>query len=74
MRHPQAARFDELTFDEVLARKLKVMDAAAMGLCRDHELPVLVFDGRTPDALTRIARGDKVGTRIASVAANGGAR
>lgn len=71
--NPQAKRFEELTFDEALARNLGVMDAAAMSLCRDNGLPVLVFDGRSPDALTRIVRGDKVGTRIALAAANGGA-
>ena len=69
---PQATRFEELTFDEALARNLGVMDAAAMGLCRDNGLPVLVFDGRAPDALTRIVRGDKVGTRIALATADEG--
>ena len=62
---PDAERFDELTFDEALARRLGVMDATALCLCRDNDLPVVVFDINAPDALTRIASGDKVGTRIA---------
>ena len=61
---PGAVRFDELTFDDALARDLKVMDATALCLCRDNGLPVVVFDMNAPDALTRIACGDKVGTRI----------
>ncbi len=61
---PDAERFDELTFDDALARRLQVMDAAALCLCRDNDLPVVVFDINAPDALTRIASGDKVGTRI----------
>lgn len=61
---PDAVRFDQLDFDEALARGLKVMDATALCLCRDNGLPVTVFDINAPDALTRIASGDKVGTRI----------
>lgn len=61
---PDAARFDELTFDEALTRRLGVMDATALCLCRDNALPVVVFDINAADALTRIASGDKVGTRI----------
>lgn len=59
-----AVRYDELTFDEALERRLGVMDATALCLCRDNALPVVVFDINTPDALTRIASSDKVGTRI----------
>ena len=63
---PQAVRFDELDFDEALGRGLKVMDATALCLCRDNALDVVVFAIDAPDALTRIAKGDKVGTRIVS--------
>ncbi len=66
MIDPGAIRFDELDFDEALARGLAVMDATALCLCRDHGLPVIVFDHSVPGALTRITRGDKVGTRIAT--------
>ncbi len=64
---PDAVRFDRLTFDEALARNLEVMDATALCLCRDNGLTVVVFDMNSPDGLTRIASGDKVGTRIVPV-------
>lgn len=64
MTDPDAERFDELDFDQALARGLQVMDATALCLCRDNALPVIVFDMNAPGALTRIVRGDKVGTRI----------
>ena len=59
-----AQRYDRLDYAEVLAQELAVMDLAAVCLCRDHDLPIIVCDVTEPDALTRIARGDKVGTRI----------
>ena len=59
-----AQRYDRLSYADVLAQELAVMDFAAICLCRDHDLPIVVCDGAEPDALTRIARGDKVGTRI----------
>ena len=59
-----AQRYDRLDYGEVLAQELGVMDFAAICLCRDHDLPIIVCDVAEPDALTRIARGDKVGTRI----------
>lgn len=61
---PSATRYDELTFDETLAARLGVMDLTAICLCRDHDMPVVVFDMHTKGALTAIINGDKVGTRI----------
>ena len=61
---PDAARYDQLTYDEVLAQQLGVMDLTAICLCRDHEMPLVVFDMNTKGALTAIINGDKVGTRI----------
>ncbi|MEJ2087492.1 MAG: UMP kinase [Gammaproteobacteria bacterium] len=63
---PEAERFDELSYDEVLSRRLGVMDLTAMCLCRDHDMPLVVFDMNTKGALTAIINGDKVGTRIAA--------
>lgn len=68
VQDPAAQRFDALTFDEVLARNLGVMDLTAICLCRDQGLSVLVFDLATPNALTRIVKGEKIGTRIAMMA------
>ena len=61
---PSAERFDALSYDDVLRRRLRVMDMTAVTLCQEHALPVVVCNVAEPDALTRVARGAKVGTRI----------
>jgi uridylate kinase len=53
---PEAIRFDQLTYDEVLSRKLKVMDLTAITLARDSRIPVIVFSIRSPGALTSVAK------------------
>lgn len=63
-KDPSARRFETLTYDETLNLQLGVMDLTAICLCRDHDMPVVVFDMRTKGALTAIINGDKVGTRI----------
>lgn len=60
----RAQRLPELTYRDVLDRRLRVMDLTAITLCEEHDLPVVVCDVGEPGALTRVARGDKVGTRI----------
>jgi uridylate kinase len=65
---PTATRFEALTFDEVLERDLKVMDLTAICLCRDHGMPLVVFDLGAEGALTRLVKGDKVGTRVGPAA------
>ncbi|MEM7220063.1 MAG: UMP kinase [Pseudomonadota bacterium] len=62
--NPQARKFDELSYTEVLNRELGVMDLTAICLCRDHSMPLVVFDMNEPGALTRIVAGDRVGTLI----------
>jgi uridylate kinase len=64
LKDPAATRFESLTYDETLNLQLGVMDLTAICLCRDHDMPVVVFDMRTKGALTAIINGDKVGTRI----------
>jgi uridylate kinase len=59
-----ARRFDTLSYDEVLERNLQVMDLTAICLCRDHAMPVIVFDMEAAGALTRLVQGEKVGTRV----------
>jgi uridylate kinase len=59
-----ARRFDHLGYDEIIARDLKVMDMTAICLCRDHKMPIVVFDMNATGALQRIASGDRVGTLI----------
>jgi uridylate kinase len=53
---PEATRLDRLTYDEVLSRKLKVMDLTAITLARDSRIPVIVFSIRSPGALTSVAK------------------
>ncbi len=59
MRDPMAVRYSELSFDEALEKHLSVMDAAAFSLCRDNQLPVIVFNFSSPDSLERVIQGDE---------------
>jgi len=63
-KHPNARRFDKLSYDEIIAKDLRVMDLTAICLCRDHQMPVVVFDMGTPRAIARIAAGETIGTWI----------
>ncbi|MBK8190883.1 MAG: UMP kinase [Vampirovibrionales bacterium] len=63
-QHDDAQKFDTLTYDEVLIRGLKVMDATAVSLCKDTRLPLLVFDFNEPHAIRKILQGEKLGTFI----------
>jgi uridylate kinase len=61
---PEAKRFESLTYDEVLARNLQVMDTAAFALCRDQNVPIRIYDMMQPGALMRILRGEPLGTLV----------
>lgn len=61
---PTARRFERLTDDDVLARDLKVADATAISLCRDNDLPLLVFDLLVEGNIARAVRGEKIGTLV----------
>jgi uridylate kinase len=64
-KDPSARRYDELTYDEALSKRLGVMDQTAMVLCRDHGMKLCVYDMSAPGALLKIVRGDTaVGTRV----------
>lgn len=64
VQEPTARRYEQLGFRQVIADDLQVMDIAAIVLCRDHGLPIRVFDLDARGALTRICRGESVGTLI----------
>lgn len=66
IKFPDAERYDRLTFDEVLEKKLGVMDLTAICLSRDHNLPVRVFDMNKKKALFNIMVGENEGTLIES--------
>jgi len=62
--HPDAVRFDELPYIEVLNRGLKVMDNTAISLCMDNDLPIIVFNMEKPGNIERALRGEPVGTIV----------
>jgi uridylate kinase len=64
--NPAATRYTRLTFDRVLSEKLNVMDATAIVLCRDNNVPLQVFNLLNPGDLVRIIDGDDVGTVVAN--------
>lgn len=64
MKDPSATRYTTLTFDEVIAKKLMVMDATAVVMCRDHRIPLKIFDINRDGDLIRIMRGEDVGTTV----------
>jgi uridylate kinase len=64
MINPNAVRYAHLTFDKVLTEKLNVMDATAVVMCRDNRLPLRVFNLNNAGDLTRIVRGEDVGTAV----------
>ncbi len=64
--HTDATRFQKITFDEAIVKQLKVMDATALTLCRDQNLPICVFSIFKPGALKRVVLGDNEGTLVHS--------
>jgi uridylate kinase len=64
LKNPAAVRYSTLTFDRVLNEKLNVMDATAIVMCRDNHLPLRVFNLNNSGDLTRIVRGEDVGTSV----------
>ena len=64
VKFPEATRYDRLTFDEALDQRLDVMDATALVLCRDHDMPLRVMNVFEPGAVMRLVMGDNVGSLI----------
>jgi uridylate kinase len=64
--HPDAIKYDVLTYDEILGQRLEVMDATALTLCMDNDIPILVFDLFDEGSLGQIVRGEKVGSVVRS--------
>lgn len=62
--NPDAKRYETVTFDEAIHKNLKVMDATALTLCRDQNLPICVFSIFKADALMRVVLGENEGTRV----------
>ena len=62
--NPDAIRYDTLHYDEVIERKLQIMDTAAIVLCRDHNVPLRIFNLNKPGALMQIMQGENIGTLV----------
>lgn len=63
-KHADAVKFDTITGDDVLRRRLSVMDLTAFTLCRDNRTPIIVFDMNVPGNLARVVAGETVGTTV----------
>ncbi len=63
---PDAEKFDAISFEEVIARRLKVMDSTAFTMCRENNMPIVVFDMNKPGNLGRVIEGLKIGTLISN--------
>jgi uridylate kinase len=63
-KNPDAVRFDDLTYDEYLARDLKVADATAISLARDNDLSMIFFDLGVEGNILRVVQGEKIGTTV----------
>ena len=61
---PGAKRFDTISYQEVLQKGLKVMDQAAISLCREHRLPIIVFNLSEKGSIKRVLEGEKIGTLV----------
>jgi uridylate kinase len=64
MRHADAVRYTEVTYLEVLAKALAVMDASAVAMCRDNQLPIIVFNLNSFGNIMRMSMGETIGTII----------
>ena len=63
---PDAKRYEKISYMEVLEKDLKVMDSTATAMCRDNNMPLLVFGISDPENIVRAVMGDKIGTIVAN--------
>ena len=61
---PDAIKYDEITYLDILNKDLKVMDSTATSLCRDNKIPLIVFGINDPENIVRIIKGEKIGTYV----------
>lgn len=64
LKDKTAEKYDTITFDQVYAKGLQVMDLTAFTLCKENDLPIIVFDMDTPGNLIKVLTGEKVGTVV----------
>ena len=61
---PNATKYEEVSYDEVLEKKLKVMDSTAIAQCRDNNMPMMIFELLKPGNLAKVVTGEKIGTTV----------
>jgi uridylate kinase len=66
VENADATMFEEITYLEVIEKGLKVMDTTAISLCMDNDVPIIVFDVRTPGNMKRVVNGDRIGSKVHS--------
>jgi uridylate kinase len=64
--HPDAVKYDHVTFQEALQKGLKVADATAFALCMENELPMIVFGMEPEGNILKVVQGEKIGTLVSS--------
>jgi len=64
VKHADARRFETLTYMDMLRKSLAVMDGTAVALCKDNDLPIIVYDLKQKGNLRRIVTGEKIGTLV----------
>lgn len=64
MKNPDAKRFDALSFNDILGKELGVMDSTAASMCRDNNMPILVFGLDDPENIVRAVEGERIGTLV----------
>jgi uridylate kinase len=64
--HPEAVKYDELTYDEAISQGLKIMDRTAFALCGENKLPMVVFGMEPEGNILRVVQGEKIGTRVSA--------
>ena len=64
VKYPDAKKYETVTYNEVLAKDLKVMDATAISLCRENKLPIIVFNSLNEGNLKKVVMGEHIGTTV----------
>ena len=63
-KDPSATKYDEITYDDILAKGLKIMDLTAITMCRENQMPIYVFDMDTDGNLLKVISGQTIGTLV----------
>ncbi len=65
-KYDDAVKFDKVSFKEVINRDLKVMDSTAFSLCKDNDMPIIVFNLEEPDNIIKVVNGEDIGTTVSN--------